>query len=382
MKRWQKVLPLGRSSLRLGCNLIREKLAVARWLSPTQPIGIFRIGLNDPAHAAENGDPIPQKPACGVPRRWQPGRHRGRGHRPLDRPGGCDIKRCHGRRWLALYCVLGLVLAGPATAGRYLVLVHGYLSDSNSWQRSGVLPVLEAAGWKLAGNWQSTRSGVRLEPVGQPAGAFAIYTVDLPSTAPLMEQARLLGGMLGAIAHRQPKDGIDLIGHSAGGVVARLALVNYGAGTVTRLITIAAPHLGTERAWEALDATDDRGLFGGIKRWFVKRQVGADLYRTVQSSRGSLADLAPPVPGNLLFWLNGRQHPDIVYVAVVRGAAYGMPGDQVVPAPSQDLRQVPALNGRASIRVVAGSHELSRGDGLLLSELVSKPAGATVPASK
>jgi hypothetical protein len=83
------------------------------------------------------------------------------------------------------------------------------------------------------------------------------------------------------------------------------------------------------------------------------------------------------VPGNLLYWLNGRQHPDIVYVAVVRGAAYGMPGDQVVPAPSQDLRRVPALYGRATIRVVAGDHQLSRQDGLLLSELVSKPAKTT-----
>ncbi len=368
--------------LTVACNLIRNKLSVARWLSPAQLIGIFCIGLNDPAHAAENGTPISQKPASGVSRRWQPGRHQDRGYRPPDQLGGYRIKRCHGRPWLALLFVLGLVLVGPATAGRRLVLVHGYFSDSDSWQRSGVLPVLEAAGWKLAGNWQSTGSGVRLEPVGQPAGAFAIYTVDLPSTAPLMEQARLLGGMLGAIAHRHPTDGVDLIGHSAGGVVARLALVNYGAGTVTRLITIAAPHLGTERAREALDATDDRGLFGGIKRWFVKRQVGDDLYRTVQSSRGTLADLAPPVPGNLLYWLNGRQHPDIGYVAVVRGVAYGMPGDQVVPAPSQDLRRVPALNGRASILLVAGGHELSRVDGLVLSDLVSKPAGATAAPSQ
>ncbi|MGA7980956.1 MAG: alpha/beta fold hydrolase [Chromatiaceae bacterium] len=292
------------------------------------------------------------------------------------------MRRPRGRWWLALCCALGLVFAGPASAGRILVLVHGYLGDSASWQQSGVLPVLAQAGWKLVGNWQSTPSGVRLEPVGPPAGEFAIYTVDLPSTAPLMEQARLLGGMLAAIAQRHPTDTVDLIGHSAGGVVARLALVNYGAGTVTRLITIAAPHLGTERASEALDATDDSGLFGGIKRWFVKRKVGDDLYRTVQSSRGVLADLAPPVPGNLLYWLNGRQHPDIVYVAVVRGAAYGMPGDQVVPAPSQDLRRVPALYGRATIRVVAGEHQLSRQDGLLLSELVSKPAKATATASK
>jgi pimeloyl-ACP methyl ester carboxylesterase len=239
--------------------------------------------------------------------------------------------------------------------------------------------VLEQAGWKVAGNWQSTQSGVRLKAAGPPAGEFAIYKVDLPSTAPLMEQARLLGGMLAAIAQRHPADTVDLIGHSAGGVVARLSLVSYGAGTVTRLITIAAPHLGTERASQALDATDDSGLFGGIKRWFVKRKVGDDLYRTIQSSRWALSDLAPPVPGNLLYWLNGRLHPDIVYVAVVRGAAYGLPGDQVVPAPSQDLRRVPALNGRATIRVVAGGHELRRQDGLLLSELVSRPANATAP---
>ena len=286
-------------------------------------------------------------------------------------------------RWrLALCCALGLVFAGPASAGRILVLVHGYLADAASWQQSGALPVLQQAGWTLAGTWRSTRSGVRLEPVRPPAGEFAVYIVDLPSTAPLMEQARLLGGMLAAIAQRYPTDTVDLIGHSAGGVVARLALVNYGAGTVTRLITVAAPHLGTERASQALDATDDSGLFGGIKRWFVKRKVGDDLYRTVQSSRGVLADLSPPVPGNLLYWLNGRQHPAIVYVAVVRGAAYGLPSDQVVPAYSQDLRRVPALNGRATVRVVAGGHELSRQDGLLLSELVSRPANVTATPSK
>ncbi|NEX23805.1 alpha/beta hydrolase [Thiorhodococcus mannitoliphagus] len=289
------------------------------------------------------------------------------------------MKHWRFRWWLALCCALGVMFAGPASAGRILVLVHGYLGDSTSWQQSGVLPVLEQAGWTLAGNWESTQFGVRLEPVGPPAGEFAIYTVDLPPTAPLMEQARFLGGMLAAIAQQHPTDSVDLIGHSAGGVVARLALVNYGPSTVTRLITIAAPHLGTERAWEALDATNDTGLFGGIKRWLVKREVGDDLYRTLQSSRGVLADLAPPRPGNLLNWLNARQHPDIAYVAVVRGAAYGMPGDQVVPAPSQDLRRVPALKGRASIRVVAGGHELSPQDGLLLSELVSKPANATAP---
>lgn len=278
------------------------------------------------------------------------------------------------RVWPALWLALGLLCAGPASAGRILVLVHGYLGTGASWQQSGVLPVLEQAGWKLAGNWQSTPTGVRLNRIDATPGEFAVHTVDLPSTAPLMEQARFLGGMLGAIARQHPDDSVDLVGHSAGGVVARLALVNYGAGTVRRLITIAAPNLGTERAWQALDATDDSGLFGSIKRWFVKRQVGDDLYHTVQASRGALADLAPPVPGTLLYWLNAREHPDIAYVAVIRGSAYGMPGDQVVPAPSQDLNRVPALRGKATTRVVAGDHLLNPGDGSLLAELVAKPA--------
>lgn len=292
------------------------------------------------------------------------------------------MKRWRNRSWLALCCALGLVFASPASAGRILVLVHGYLGDSASWQQSGVLPVLEQAGWRFAGDWRSTPSGVRLDPAGRPAGEFAVYRVDLPSTAPLMVQTGYLGGILSAIAQQHPNDTIDLIGHSAGGVVARLALVNYGAGTVTRLITIAAPHLGTDRAAQALNATDDSGLFGGIKRWLVKQQVGDDVYRTVQSSRGVLMDLSPPAPGNLLFWLNGRQHPQIAYVGVVRGAAFGMPGDQVVPAPSQDLRLVPALQGRASAQVVPGDHQLSQQDGLLLAQLVSKPAQTASTAAQ
>ena len=339
----------------------------------------LRAGTLIPQDPRRGGLPAPTPSAL---RARRPSQHRDRRRLHPDQPGGMGMKCLHGRWWLALCCALGLVFASPASAGRILVLVHGYLGDFASWRQNGVLPVLEQAGWKAAGNWQSTRSGVRLEPVGPPAGEFAVYTVDLPSTAPLMEQARFLGGMLAAIAQRHPTDRVDLIGHSAGGVVARLALVNYGAGTVARLITIAAPHLGTERASEALDATDDSGLFGGIKRWYVKRKVGADMYRTVQSSRGVLADLAPPVPGNLLYSLNARPHPDIVYIAVVRGAAYGLPGDQVVPAPSQDLRRVPALNGLASIRVMAGDHQLSWQDGLLLAELVSRPANATATRSK
>ncbi len=278
-------------------------------------------------------------------------------------------------RLLILGLTAGIGLASAASAARIAVLVHGYMGGAGSWSQPGVSPTLELAGWRPAGHWQSTRRGVKLVAGDDHAiGQRAFFTTGLPSTAPLAEQARFLGGMLAAIAKRYPETPIDLIGHSAGGVVARLALVNYGAGNVERLITIAAPHLGTERAWQAMDATDDRGLFGKVKRWFVKRKVGDDVYRAVQNSRGALADLAPPVPGTLLYWLNLQQHPDIEYISVVRGASFGFAGDQVVPAPSQDMNRVPALAGKAQTLVMAAGHLLTAQDGQLLARLLEEPA--------
>jgi hypothetical protein len=103
--------------------------------------------------------------------------------------------------------------------------------------------------------------------------------------------------------------------------------------------------------------------------------VGEDTYRTVQQSRGALVDLGPPVPGSLLQWLNGQEHPAIDYVSVVRGAGYGFAGDRVVPPPSQDLNQVPALRGRATTLVVAADHLLGPGDGALLVELLRDTPG-------
>lgn len=277
-------------------------------------------------------------------------------------------------RSMMLGLTIGIGVVPVVVADRIAVLVHGYLGDEGTWRQPGVSPSLERAGWQAAGHWQSTPSGVKLMPGNTgDIGELAYFTAGLPSKAPLGEQARFLGGMLLAIAKRYPETPIDLIGHSAGGVVARLALVTYGAGNVERLITIAAPHLGTERAWQAMDATDDRGLFGKVKRWFVKRKVGDDVYRTVQGSRGALADLSPPVPGTMLYWLNHQKHPDITYVSIVRGAAFGFAGDQIVPAPSQDMNRVPVLAGKAQTLVVASGHLLTAQDGQLLAEILAKP---------
>ena len=129
------------------------------------------------------------------------------------------------------------------------------------------------------------------------------------------------------------------------------------------------------RAVQALDATDNSGMFGFVKSWLVRRRTGDALYATAMTSRGLLFDLTPPRPGNLLFWLNQQPHPDIRYTAIMRIGTFQMPGDQLVPPPSQDLNLVPALAGRVKTYSMAQGHLLSPADGDLIGNLLApKPA--------
>jgi pimeloyl-ACP methyl ester carboxylesterase len=245
-----------------------------------------------------------------------------------------------------------LLLAAGVARADVAVLVHGYLGSPFSWGESGVHAALATQGWQPPA----------------PAGAAngnTVYTMDLPSIAPLMVQADILSRTLRDIESRHPGEKVTLIGHSAGGVIARLALVRGGAGQVGRLITIAAPHLGTERALQALDATHDACPIGMIKDFF-----GGSLYHTVKASSPLLVDLAPAVPGSFLHWLNAQPHPDIEYVSVIRTTPDGFAGDVVVPGFSQDMNQVPALRGRSRVVVAPSPHELLPADGPLLAMLL------------
>ncbi|MGD2119749.1 MAG: alpha/beta fold hydrolase [Chromatiales bacterium] len=247
-----------------------------------------------------------------------------------------------------------------------VVLIHGYLGSPVSWQNSGVLPQLEAAGWKRAGVVQQSASGPLLT-AATPASPsdHQVYSVSLPSKAPASLQADMLQSMLTALSQRHPDQHITLIGHSAGGVVARLALVKYGAGQVNRLITIASPHLGTGRAIQALDETGGSGPVGFVKSFF-----GGDVYHTVKQSTGLMLDLVPSRPGNMLYWLNSRQHPEVEYISIVRGVDVENSGDELVPGYSQDMNRVPALHGKSQLYFVPTRHVLTPADGEVLALLL------------
>ncbi len=250
------------------------------------------------------------------------------------------------------------------------LLIHGYLGDADSWRVAGVEQSLSAGGWEKAGVWVARPQGPQLYAAKPAATDQIYYPVALPAGAPAMIQADALEAIVRAVEARHPDTPLHLVGHSAGGVVARLKLLRHGIGRVASLITIATPHLGTERAWQAIEATNGGGLFGPFKRMLTKQAIGADTYHAVEASRGLLADLGPAVPGSLLFWMNQQSHPEVRYVSVIRTAGYNMGGDMIVPAFSQDMNQVPTLRGRSEVVPVVQDHLLSPVDGHILLALL------------
>jgi len=263
----------------------------------------------------------------------------------------------------ALFFGALLFAAGMARA-EVVVLVHGYLGSAASWEESGINAVLEQHGWGRAGILIPGPGGVGLLPPPAPPVGQPVYAVELPSLAPMSIQADYLQGVLRWVAARHSDEPVNLVAHSAGGVAARLVLVRGGVPGIKRLVTIASPHLGTLRAVEALEETHQGGPFGWFKDFF-----GGGLYHAVKDSWGALLDLTPAAPGNLLFWLNQQPHPAIHYYAIVRTGPVGL-GDELIPAFSQDLNNVPALRGKVQVLLTPADHSLNPADGLLLAAIL------------
>jgi pimeloyl-ACP methyl ester carboxylesterase len=227
--------------------------------------------------------------------------------------------------------------------------------------------VLQRHGWRHAGVYVAGPTGVYLMPAPAGRTAHSYYTVDLPSEAPVVVQAFQLREMLNAVQQAHGAEPVYLVGHSAGGIVARAALVNGEVGNVKALITIASPHLGTYRAEQALDATDIPFPFSILTDVF-----GGNVYDTARRSRGLYVDLVRPRPGTLLFWLNSQPHPEILYFSIVRGQESIAMGDFVVPGYSQDMNNVPVLQGRSQRIPIPRDHGLDVLDGGVIVNLLSE----------
>ena len=193
--------------------------------------------------------------------------------------------------------ILGMVLwssaSTPASADS-LLLVQGYLGTAGSWRSSGIAAVLHHRGWRDGGHLSMRRGRVVVRQFAAKS-PNRFYTLDLPTEAPIGRQANVLAFYIAHLESQHPSEPIILVGHSAGGVVARLELVRSRRNSLQTLITIASPHLGTRVA--ELGSTIANSPLGWVTPMMgagtINRFARA-LSRSVARAAGKPARLAQP----------------------------------------------------------------------------------------
>ena len=262
------------------------------------------------------------------------------------------------------------------------LLVHGFESNAATWQHSGINAYLHQQGWQFQGVLNDRGNSVVLQPSGLyhspvvSASGQKLYSVNLASRAPIAYQSYQLVRMIDWLNRVHPGEPVYLIGHSAGGLVARYTLVRlyqqqkrHQPGQVAGLLTIASPHLGTFRAIQAIDAIDEPSFCPGPGWRFLQSVFADDEYDVLRKSQDLLHELYPAQANNLLLWLNRQAHPDIAYFSVVRTNGF-VQGDILVPGYSQDMNNVPALH-RQSITVNShNGHFLTPQDALTIHSVL------------
>lgn len=259
------------------------------------------------------------------------------------------------KRWL----MMGLLLAVTISAGaETLILIQGYQSKGADWRSSGITQALAAAGWRDGGQISLAATSLEVPPGPR------FFTIELSTDFQLLRQAEQLSRHIEKVKSARPDESLILVGHSAGGVLGRLFMVQHPEESISALITFASPHLGTESAELGL-ALSQSPL--GWASGFLGKE-----YDILGRSEGLFFDLVRERPGSLLFWLNRQPHPQARYVSVVRDESLSWVGNLVVPVWSQDMNQVVQLRGRAVSIPSDGNHGLEQNDGMLLLHILRR----------
>lgn len=267
---------------------------------------------------------------------------------------------------MVLLVLLLLALPGLVTA-KTLVMIPGFQAQGSDWRFNQVTPILQDNGWVDGGNYSITSAGIMNDTPLRVRPADVMFTLNLPTTAGIAVQAAMLNDYLKVIYQRR-KEPLTLVGHSAGGVVARHWLVTSAQVSVEALVTIASPHIGTPLAQLT------RMLLANADILNLARQLG---FGHLKDADNLFADLQEARPGTYLYWLNRQPHPAIRYAAIVRSGEQAESLDFIVPEYSQDMNHVYAIKDRAERWNSTDGHLLSVNDGHLLAAIMNYiPQGA------
>lgn len=182
------------------------------------------------------------------------------------------------------------LLSGLAPARRRLVVVIGVLSLALVAGTAAFLVVRLAGG----GTADQTRPGpVLLVPgyggtvddldalareLRRSGREVVVFEPSEGAVGDLRVQARRLRALVEETLDRTGEESVDLVGYSAGGVLARLYVVDEGgAAVVRRLLTLGSPHHGTEVAALAAEVA------GGCPPACEQLVTGSDLLRRLNA---------------------------------------------------------------------------------------------------
>jgi triacylglycerol lipase len=205
------------------------------------------------------------------------------------------------RRRLAVVCAALAVLAVLGVGAA--VLVRSLGSEPVDQGRPG--PVLLVAGYggrvaSLDPLVQSLRALGRTTIVVQPVGG---------NTGDLQLEAEHLGRVVEQVQRDTGAPSVDVVGYSAGGVIARLWVKEYGgAASARRVLTLGSPHHGTSQATLGLE------LAGGCAAACEQLVPTSDLLRRLNAG-----DETPDGP----LWATVRTNVDQVVTPVDSAALVG-----------------------------------------------------------
>ena len=224
-------------------------------------------------------------------------------------------------------CTSAVVPVPAATGRRLAILVGGLGSSSGSAAVDRV--DLSGLGYRPADVVRfSYRGGRAPDGRGDHGRLDAIELADYaPSdtVGDLRAAGQRLRDLIAAVHHEEPGVPLDVIAHSQGGVIARIA-IGSGAGEVSTpsdpghrvdtLVTLATPHQGAELATAVTGLGGLTGVGGLVDRLGEVTGLPANAPAVAELSQGSavIAELTRPVPPG------------------VRVLSIGASGDLTVPA--------------------------------------------------